>query len=101
MQPGVSVIVAVYNAEKTIHRCLDSLVGQELKDIEIILVDDGSQDASGAICDQYAATDPRIKVIHKENEGVAATKQKGLDQATGEYFVFLDSIQINDIQLLQ
>ena len=91
MQAAVSVIVAVYNAEKTLVRCLDSLVGQELKDIEIILVDDGSQDASGAICDRYASSDSRIKVVHKENEGVAATKQKGLDQATGEYFVFLDS----------
>ena len=89
--PAVSVIVAVYNAEKTLQRCLDSLVGQELTDLEIILVDDGSSDASGSICDQYAAADGRIKVIHKENEGVAATRQKGLDIATGEYFIFLDA----------
>ena len=91
MQPAVSVIVAVYNAETTLPRCLDSLVGQELQTIEIILVDDGSKDASGLICDQYASRDSRIRVIHKENEGVSATKQKGLDIATGEYFIFLDS----------
>lgn len=89
--PQVSVIVAIYNAEKTLRRCLDSLVGQELADIEMILVDDGSTDASGAICDEYAANDSRIRVVHKENEGVAATKQLGLDIATGSYFIFLDS----------
>lgn len=91
MQPKVSVIVAVYNAEKTLHRCLDSLVGQELTDIEIILVDDGSTDRSGAICDTYAAEDARIKVVHKQNEGVSATKQLGLDIAVGQYFIFMDS----------
>lgn len=91
MTPKVSVIVAVYNAEKTLQRCLDSLVGQDLADIEIILVDDGSVDASGAICDEYAARDPRIQVIHKANEGVAATKQRGLDAASGAYFIYLDS----------
>ena len=91
MPPKVSIIVAVYNAEKTLHRCLDSLVGQELADIEIILVDDGSTDRSGSICDAYAAEDTRIKVVHKQNEGVSATKQFGLDLATGAYFIFLDS----------
>ena len=87
----VSVIVAIYNAETTLRRCLDSLVGQELADIEIILVDDGSTDTSGAICDEYASGDSRIKVIHKKNEGVAAAKQLGLDLATGSFFIFLDS----------
>ena len=91
MFPKVSIIVAVYNAEKTLHRCLDSLVSQELSDIEIILVDDGSTDRSGSICDAYAAEDSRIKVVHKQNEGVSATKQLGLDLATGAYFIFLDS----------
>ena len=87
----VSVIVAVYNAERTLRRCIDSLVGQSLGDIEIILVDDGSVDASAAICDEYAAADPRIKVFHKENEGVSRTKQLGLDHAKGEYIIYLDS----------
>ena len=87
----VSIIVAVYNAERTLRRCIDSLVGQSLSDIEIILVDDGSVDASAAICDEYAASDSRIKVFHKENEGVSRTKQLGLDHATGEFIVYLDS----------
>ena len=91
MNPKVSVIVAVYNAEKTLRRCLDSLINQELTDIEIIILDDGSSDRSGAICDEYAAKDARIKVIHKDNEGVSATKQQGLDMAAGEYFIYLDS----------
>ncbi len=89
--PCISIIVAVYNAENTLKRCLDSLVNQSLQDIEIILVDDGSVDSSGSICDKYAASDSRIKVFHKENEGVSKTKQFGLDHATGEYFVYLDS----------
>lgn len=87
----VSIIVAVYNAERTLRRCIDSLVGQTLGDIEIILVDDGSVDTSAAICDEYAASDPRIKVFHKENEGVSKTRQLGLDEASGEYIVYLDS----------
>ena len=91
MMPTVSVIVAVYNAEKTLRRCLDSVVCQELADLEIIIIDDGSTDGSATICDEYAAKDPRIQVIHKENEGVAATKQKGLDAASGAYFIYLDS----------
>ena len=91
INPKVSVIVAVYNAEKTLRRCLDSLVNQELNDIEIIIIDDGSTDGSGAICDEYAAKDARIKVIHKDNEGVSATKQRGLDMAVGEFFIYLDS----------
>ena len=89
--PCISIIVAVYNAEKTLSRCLDSLVNQSLRDIEIILVDDGSIDSSGSICDRYAATDSRISVYHKENEGVSRTKQFGLDHASGEYIVYLDS----------
>lgn len=99
MQPSVSIIVAVYNAEKTLRRCLDSLVGQELRDLEIIVIDDGSQDGSGAICDEYAEKDTRIKVIHKDNEGVAATKQLGLDMATGEYFIYLDSDDYVDLSI--
>lgn len=87
----VSIIVAVYNAERTLYRCIDSLLRQSLRDIEIILVDDGSQDGSGAICDHYAEVDPRISVFHKRNEGVSKTKQLGLDNATGEYIVYLDS----------
>lgn len=90
MGPKISVITAIYNVEPYIRQCLDSLVGQTYQDIEFILVDDGSPDNCGAICDEYAAKDPRIKVIHKEDEGVASAWNCGLDQATGEYITFCD-----------
>lgn len=95
----VSIIVAVYNAERTLRRCIDSLIGQSLGDIEIILVDDGSIDASAVICDEYAAIDSRIKVFHKENEGVSRTKQLGLDHAKGEYIIYLDSDDYADTDM--
>lgn len=86
----LSVIVAVYNVEPYIRQCLDSLVSQTFRDIEIILVDDGSPDNCGAICDEYAAKDPRIKVIHKENGGVATARNAGLAAVTGEWLTFVD-----------
>ena len=95
----VSVIVAVYNAERTLQRCIDSLVHQSLQDIEIILVDDGSSDGSGSICDRYAQADSRIKVFHKRNEGVSKTKQLGLNHSTGEYIIFLDSDDYVDLNI--
>lgn len=91
MIPRISVIVAIYNAEKTLPRCIDSLRGQTLHDIEILLIDDGSTDSCASICDSYAQKDSRIKVWHNANEGVSKTRQKGIDCATGEYIVFLDS----------
>lgn len=91
MMPSVSVIVPVYNAEKTLKRCLDSLANQALEELEIICVDDGSTDRSGEICDEYARKDPRFKVFHKKNEGVSATRQFGVDNAAGEYVIHLDS----------
>lgn len=87
----VSVIVPIYNVEKYLAECIESLCAQTLKDIEIILVDDGSPDNSGAICDKYAAKDARIKVIHKENGGVSAARNDGLAIATGDYVIFVDS----------
>lgn len=89
MQPTVSIIVPVYNAEHTIRRCIESILEQEYTDFELLLVDDGSKDRSGAICDEY--TDPRIRVIHKENSGVSATRNLAIDQARGTYLQFLDS----------
>ena len=86
----VSIIVPVYRAEKYIRRCLDSIVAQTMIDWECILVDDGSPDRSGEICDEYDARDPSFKVIHKENDGVAAARQCGLDNAGGEYIIHCD-----------
>ena len=89
--PLVSIIVPVYNAEKHISDCLDSLLSQVFKDFEIILVDDGSKDCSGEICDRYAGKDSRVTVIHKENAGVSSARNKGIEQARGKYLVFVDS----------
>lgn len=89
-RPKVSVIVAVYMAEAYLDRCMHSLLCQTLKEIEIILVDDGSTDRSGEICDRYAANDTRVKVIHKRNEGVALARQCGVDNMTGEYSIHVD-----------
>ena len=95
----LSVIVPVYNAEKYIDRCVESLAAQTYTDLEIILVNDGSTDSSGTKCDQWAEKDNRIKVIHKENGGVASARNAGLDAATGDYIIFAhaDSIFENDI----
>lgn len=91
MDPIVSVIVPVYNAEKTIRRCVDSVLAQKNSRFELILADDGSQDGSGAICDAYAAADSRVRVIHKPNTGVSATRNQAMDEAKGTYLQFLDS----------
>ena len=88
--PRVSVIVPVFKAEKYLHRCLDSIIAQTLKDWELLLVDDGSPDNSGKLCDEYAQKDSRIKVFHKENGGVSSARQMGLDNATGEYTIHAD-----------
>lgn len=90
-QLWVSIIVPVYNVEAYLRRCVDSLCGQTLREIEIILIDDGSKDASGAICDQLALEDTRIKVLHKENAGQGLARNDGLDLAKGKYILFVDS----------
>lgn len=93
MEPLLSIIIPVYNAEKTLARCVDSLTGQELTDgtLEIILVDDGSTDDSPALCDAYAGRDSRIQVIHQPNAGVSAARNAGLERAVGQYIQFVDS----------
>ncbi|MCI7182201.1 MAG: glycosyltransferase [Schaedlerella sp.] len=91
MNPTVSIIVPVYNAEKYLHRCIDSILNQEFGDFELLLMDDGSTDSSGAICDEYAEKDSRIRVFHKENTGVSDTRNMALDNAEGTYLQFLDS----------
>lgn len=87
----VSVIIPVYNVEKYLRHCLDSVIGQTHRNLEIILIDDGSKDMSGKICDEYAAKDDRIKCIHQENSGVSRARNRGLELATGDYYHFLDS----------
>lgn len=87
----VSVIVPVYNAENRIRMCIDSVIAQTYNSFELILIDDGSIDMSGIICDEYACKDSRIKVIHKKNEGVGSARNVGLKLAKGEYITFLDS----------
>lgn len=89
--PKISIIVAVFNAETTLRRCLDSLRVQTLRDIEIIIVDDGSTDSSWSICQEFENTDKRFKSFHKKNEGVSATRQFGLQKSHGQYIIYLDS----------
>ena len=87
----VSVIVPVYNGERYLDKCIESILGQTHADLELILIDDGSSDGSGAICDLWAERDARVKVIHQENQGVSAARNAGLDIATGEYIGFVDA----------
>ena len=91
MKPKVSVIIPVYNTEAYLKRCLDSVINQTLKDIEVIALDDGSLDNSGKILDKYAQKDSRIRVVHQENSGVGGAYNAGLVLAQGEYVAFLDS----------
>lgn len=90
-EPLLSVIVPVYNVEEFLPRCVDSLLAQTYQNLEILLVDDGATDLSGRICDQYAAKDSRVRVIHKENGGLSSARNAGLDAHRGEYIAFLDS----------
>ena len=87
----ISIIVPVYNVEKYINRCVESLIRQTYSNIEILLIDDGSKDSSGKLCDELCSKDPRIKCFHKTNGGLADARNYGLDQATGDYIGFVDS----------
>ena len=101
--PLVSVIVPVYNVAPYLEQCLDSIVNQTYRHLEIILVDDGSTDESGAICDRYAEQDSRIKVVHKENGGQSSARNVALDMMMGEWVLFVDSddwIELNALELL-
>ena len=88
---NLSIIVPVYNVELYIAECIDSILAQTFKDWELILVDDGSKDNSGKICDEYAQKDSRIKVIHKKNEGLSSSRNTGLDNISGKFVTFVDS----------
>ena len=90
IRPVISVIVPVYNVEKYLDKCVSSVMAQTFKDIEILLIDDGSKDASGRMCDDYALTDSRIRVIHKENGGLSDARNRGITEARGRYLSFID-----------
>ena len=89
--PTISIIVPVYQVEDYLSQCLDSILSQSFSDFELILIDDGSRDRSGAICDEYAEKDNRIRVFHQRNAGQSAARNKGLDEASGEYITMIDS----------
>ena len=90
-EPKISVIVPVYKVEPYLRKCLDSIINQTYRNLQIILVDDGSPDNCGAICDEYASKDSRIEVIHQENGGVSAARNAGLKLAAGDYIGWVDS----------
>lgn len=103
LEPLISIIVPVYNVEQYLKRCIDSLIYQTYQNIEILLIDDGSPDCCGEICDEYARMDNRIVVVHKPNGGLSDARNKGLDIAKGEYVMFVDSddwIELNTCQEL-
>ena len=102
-QPLISVIVPVYNVEKYLKKCVNSITSQTYENLEILLVDDGSTDLSGQICNEFEKNDARIKVIHKKNGGLSDARNAGLDRAKGQYYAFIDSddyIQDNTIEIM-
>lgn len=97
----ISVVVPVYNVEKYLRRCLDAIVNQTYTNLEIVLVDDGAKDSSGAICDEYAQMDSRIKVIHKENAGAGLARNTALDVITGNYVTFVDADDYMELNMYE
>lgn len=89
--PEISIIVPIYNAEKYLPQCIDSILAQTFVNFELLLIDDGASDASGRICEEYAQNDPRIRVFHQENAGVSVARNKGIDEAIGKYLTFVDA----------
>lgn len=99
--PLISVIIPIYKVEKYLKKCVDSVLGQSYKNLEIILVDDGSPDSCPKICDEYSIMDDRIKVIHKKNGGLSDARNAGLDASIGEYIVFVDSDDFIDSKMIE
>lgn len=97
----VSVIIPIYNVESYLAQCLDSILGQSYKNIEVICIDDGSTDSSGAIAQQYANKDPRVRIITQANAGQSAARNRGLEQASGEYVAFIDSDDYIDREFIK
>ena len=101
MPPAISVIVPVYNIASDLRRSVDSILCQTMTDLEILLIDDGSTDSSGAICDEYAVKDARVRVIHKENGGLANVRNVGMREARGDYFTFVDGDDYIDPDMME
>ena len=99
--PVVSIVVPIYKVERYLGQCVESILAQTLREIEVILVDDGSPDGCPALCDAYAARDSRVRVIHQENQGAGASRNIGLASARGKYIIFLDSDDIYHPQMLE
>ena len=97
----ISVIVPVYNVERYLRRCVDSILHQTYRNLEVLLVDDGSTDASGAICDEYAAQEERVTAVHQKNGGLSAARNAGLERAQGTYLCFVDSDDFLDSRMLE
>ena len=97
----ISVIVPVYNMERYLRRCVDSILHQTYRNLEVLLVDDGSTDASGAICDEYAAQEERVTAVHQKNGGLSAARNAGLERAQGTYLCFVDSDDFLDSRMLE
>ena len=97
----ISIIVPVYNAEQYLNKCVESLRNQTYQNLEILLVNDGSKDASGELCDAYAKEDARIKAVHKENGGLISAWKKGVAESTGEYLSFVDSDDWVDLVMIE
>ena len=99
--PMISIIVPVYNVEQYLSQCIDSILSQSFSDFELILVDDGSPDSSGSICDMYAKKDSRVRVLHKKNQGVGAARNDGIAMAAGQWIMFVDSDDYADVDMLK
>lgn len=101
IRPKVTIIVPVYNVEKYLTCCIGSILSQSFKDFELLLIDDGSSDLSGEICDDYVEKDARIRVFHKENGGVSSARNLGLENAQGEWICFIDSDDWVEVDFLK
>ena len=98
---AISIIVPVYNVEKLLSKCVDSILNQNFKDFELLLIDDGSKDKSGLICEEYAKKDSRISVYHKTNGGLSSARNYGIEHALGEFITFIDSDDYVDKSMLE
>jgi glycosyltransferase involved in cell wall biosynthesis len=101
MESLVSIIIPVYNVEQFLYRCIESVIKQTYSNIEVVLVDDGSSDNSGTICDEYASSDERVHVIHKDNAGPSKAREYGIKRSKGEYIIFVDADDYIDVKMLE